>query len=84
MIFASNSSDVSAGNAPFYKSRRSEFLDIQTVTVSELQKAGIDTNATIYLAIYPNTNSVSPAIVNGVISFPALNLSGKKVVLIKK
>jgi hypothetical protein len=84
MIFASNSSDVSAGNAPFYKSRRSEFLDIQTVTVSELQKAGIDTNATIYLAIYPNTNSVSPAIVNGVISFPALNLSGKKVVSIKK
>jgi hypothetical protein len=84
MIFASNSSDVSAGNAPFYKSRRSEFLDFQTVTLAELQKAGIDTNATIYLAIYPNTNSVSPSIINGVINFPALNLSAKKVVSINK
>ena len=84
IVFASNSSDVSAGNAPFSMSRRSEFLDIQTVSLTELRKAGVDTNATIYLAIYPNTNSVSPSNINGVINFPAINVSGKRVVTINR
>ncbi len=83
-VFASNSSDVSAGNAPFYKTERSEVLDVQTISLQDLENAGINTNATIYLAIYPTTLSVSISNVNGVISFPALNLDGKKVISITR
>ncbi|MCA6494136.1 MAG: hypothetical protein IM564_03090 [Chitinophagaceae bacterium] len=83
-VFASNSSDVSAGNAPYYRTTSSEVLDVQTISLEVLEKAGINTNATIHLAIYPTTSGVSTSNVNGVISFPAINLSGKKVISVKK
>jgi hypothetical protein len=82
IVFASNSSDVSAGNAPFSKRESSEALHVQTVSLADLQMAGIDTNATIYLAIYPNTPGVSNSLINGVKGYPALNLNAKKLVSI--
>jgi len=59
-------------------------LDVQTISLEVLEKAGINTNATIHLAIYPTTSGVSTSNVNGVISFPAINLSGKKVISVNK
>jgi hypothetical protein len=83
-VFASNSSDVSAGNAPYYRTTSSEVLDVQTISLEVLENAGINTNATIHLAIYPTTSGVSISNINGVISFPAINLSEKKVILINR
>jgi hypothetical protein len=59
-------------------------LDVQTISLRDLQNAGINTNATIHLAIYPTTLGVSTSNVNGMISFPAINLSGKKVLSVNK
>lgn len=84
IVFASNNSDVSAGNAPYYKIKSTEVLDVQSISLRDLENAGINTKATIHLAIYPTTLAVSTSNVNGVISFPAINLSGKKVVSINK
>lgn len=83
IVFASNSSDVSAGNAPYYKTISSEVLDVQTISLQELENAGINSKSTMHLAIYPTTSGVSTSSVNGTISFPAINLSGKKVISIK-
>jgi hypothetical protein len=83
-VFASNNSDVSAGNAPYYSTQSSQVLDVQTISLRDLQNAGINTNATIHLAIYPTTLGVSTSNVNGMISFPAINLSGKKIISVNK
>lgn len=84
LLFVSNNPDVSVGNAPFYRSSNSEVIDEQYVEVDKLIKAGIDMNAPIYIAVYPNTHFVTPSDVDGVITFPAIKLSGKKVISVKK
>ena len=83
MVFASNNPDVSAGNAPYSVSYRSENITEQYLEVDQLIKSGININAPIYLALYPNTFNVTKSNVDGVITYPALKLEGKKVITVK-
>ena len=83
LVFASNHPDVSAGNAPYFSANNSENITEQYLEVENLLKAGIDINAPIYLAVYPNTFNVTASNVDGVINFPTIKLSGKKVISVK-
>ena len=83
MVFASNNPDVSAGNAPYSVSYRSENITEQYLEVDQLIMSGININAPIYLALYPNTFNVTKSNVDGVITYPALKLEGKKVITVK-
>jgi len=82
MVFVSNNPDVSAYNAPYYQSTNSEVIDEQFLEVEKLIKAGINMNDSIYLAVYPNTFNVTPSDSNGVVTFPAIKLSGKKIITV--
>ena len=46
--------------------------------------SAIGINAPIYLALYPNTFNVTKSNVDGVITYPALKLEGKKLMTVNK
>lgn len=79
IVFASNSPEVSAENAQYSRPTNARVLSDQYLNLSDLQESGIDTNATIYLALYPKTFNATQSNDNGVITFPTINIAGKKV-----
>jgi|GEM_PF-5156211 len=84
IVFASNSPEVSATNAQYFRPTNAGVLSDQYLDLPELQKSGIDINATIYLALYPKTFNATQSNDNGVITFPTINLAGKKVATVIK
>jgi hypothetical protein len=83
LVFVSNNPDVSAENAPYYRSTNSEVIDEQYLEVDKLIKAGINMNTPIYLAVYPNTFLATPSDIDGFVTFPTIKLSGKKIITVK-
>ncbi|MBI1692736.1 MAG: hypothetical protein FYV88_4590, partial [Bacteroidetes bacterium] len=84
LVFASNNPDVSAENAPYASSNNSENITEQYLDVDQLVKAGINMNAPIYLALYPNTFNVTKSNVDGIITYPTIKLEGKKSITVNK
>lgn len=84
IVFASNSPDVSSTNAQYSRPTNAGVLSDQYLDLPDLQKSGIDINATIYLALYPKTFRATQSNDNGVITFPTINLAGKKVATVVK
>lgn len=84
IVFASNSPEVSATNAQYSRPNNAGVLVDQYLNISDLQKSGIDINATIYLALYPKTFNATQSNDNGVITFPTINIAGKKVATVIK
>ncbi|MEI8109457.1 MAG: carboxypeptidase-like regulatory domain-containing protein [Chitinophagia bacterium] len=84
IVFASNSPNVDVNNALYFRATNAEVLIDQNLSLSEIQKSGIDVDAPIYLALYPKTFYVSQSNDHGLKDFPTINKQGKKVIQVIK